>query len=110
HAAFQAAREQWPKPAPSTWRATAQAHNNEFIITVQTGETEKTAEFLPLQPEQIDNSAPQRNEPATKGIRIIVKKAQELTQLPASLRGVLVLPTGPAYIIDAPLKAAATAK
>lgn len=100
---FEAARRRLPKPAPTGWTATARVAGDRFVITVETGRPMRAARFFPLEGQQIANAAPQRADAFDRGIRIAVRKAEDLVRTPATLRGVLAFPSGESYVIDAPI-------
>jgi hypothetical protein len=60
--------------------------------------------FFPLDPDQVENAAPQKVLPSSTGASIALKKS-DLSSKPATvLRGVLSVPGGPAYRIEAPVR------
>jgi len=101
-ALFRAAKKTLPKPAPASWRAVAKDLGDSFELTVPTGQTTSQAWFAPLEPQQIENATPQKTASTMKGIRLILKKSDQLLKPVLRLRGVLVLPEE-AYLIDAPV-------
>jgi len=101
---FETARRLLPKPAPTGWTATTRVAGDQFVITVETGRPIRAARFFPLEGQQISNAAPQRADAFDHGIRIAVKKAEDLVRMPATLRGVLAFPSGGSYVIDAPIE------
>ncbi|HYN15094.1 MAG TPA: protein-disulfide reductase DsbD domain-containing protein [Terriglobales bacterium] len=103
-AIFRAARKALPKPAPANWRPSAKDRGDSFELIVSTGRSASEAWFAPLEPLQIENAAPQKSAPATTGVRLILKKSDQLVKPISWLRGVLVLPQSQgAYLIDAPV-------
>ncbi len=101
-ALFRAARKALPKPAPVTWRPAAKDLGESFELRVNTGYSASEAWFAPLDPLQIENAAPQKSVSTAAGVRLILKKSDQLLKPVSRLRGVLVLPQG-AYLIDAPV-------
>jgi len=99
---FKTAMKALPKPAPVGWRATAKDLGDSFELTVNTGRTISQAWFAPLEPEIIENATPQKTASTKTGIRLILKKSDQLLKPVSRLRGVLVLPQS-AYLIDAPV-------
>ncbi len=93
-----------PKPMPRTWKATAKSAQDNFILSVQAGKQISKAEFFPLDPDQIDNPAQQKLQPLPTGIKLTLKKSDLLIQPISALRGVLSLPDGIAYRIEAPVQ------
>ncbi len=92
-----------PQPAPRGWRVSARSEKDDFVLSVQAGRRIVKAEFFPLEPGQIDNPAPQKLEPLATGLKITLKKSDLLVKPIPVLRGVLALPGGPAYTIEAPV-------
>jgi thiol:disulfide interchange protein DsbD len=101
-AMFSATRKALPKPAPASWRPSAKDLGDSFELRVTTGHSASEAWFAPLDPLQIENAAPQKSVTTTAGVRLILKKSDQLLKPVSRLRGVLVLPQG-AYLIDAPV-------
>lgn len=101
--AFDQARKRIPQPAPAQWRARARAEKDAFVLSLETGQPMAQAEFFPLQPQQIENAAPQAASALPRGVRLRLKKSEQLLQPIANLKGVIVLPSGKAYVIDAPV-------
>ena len=92
-----------PKPMPRAWKVSAESEKDDLVLSVQTGQRITHAEFFPLEPGQIDNPAPQKMQPRASGLKITLKKSDLLVKPITVLRGVLALPGGPAYRIDAPV-------
>lgn len=103
---FDDARTRIPQPAPARWRARARAEKNEFVLSIETGQPIAQAEFFPLQPQQIENAAPQPASALPRGVRLRLKKSEQLLKPIANLKGVIVLPSGKAYVMDAPVTGA----
>jgi len=99
-AMFSAARKALPKLAPANWRATVKDLGDSFELRVYTGQTTSQAWFAPLELLVIENAAPQKTASTRAGVRLILKKSDQLLKPISRLRGVLVLPAG-AYLIDA---------
>jgi thiol:disulfide interchange protein DsbD len=91
-----------PKPLPSGWKASFMATKDDLVLTIHAGKPITQAEFFPLDPGQIDNSAPQKVQSTPSGAKIIMKKSDLLLKTISTLRGVLVMPSSPAYRIEAP--------
>jgi len=104
-AMFRAAHKDLPWPAPFSWKPAARDLGDSFELRVNTGHGAPGAWFAPLEPLQIENAAPQKNVTAATGLRLILKKSDQLLKPLARLRGVLVMPEG-AYMIDAPVTSA----
>jgi hypothetical protein len=88
---------------PHSWKVSAKSEKDDFVLSVQAGKRIAHAEFFPLDPDQIDNPAPQKVQPLATGLKITLKKSDLLMKPIAVLRGVLALPGGAAYRIEAPV-------
>ncbi|MFZ3213224.1 MAG: protein-disulfide reductase DsbD domain-containing protein [Terriglobales bacterium] len=104
-AMFSAARKALPKPAPANWRPSARDLGDSFELRVNTGHAASEAWFAPLEPLQIEDAAPQKSVTTAAGVRLILKKSDQLLKPVERLRGVLILSQG-AYVIDAPVAVA----
>jgi thiol:disulfide interchange protein DsbD len=98
---FRQTRAQTPKPAPADWVPVAAAQKDAFVLWVKTKTPVKSATFFPLEPNQIENFAPQIFAAAPDGFRITLRKSDQLMKPPLALKGVIVLGTGAAYEIAA---------
>jgi DsbC/DsbD-like thiol-disulfide interchange protein len=111
HQLFEQTRAQIPKPAPKAWKLSARTgtdtnkekNNDHFILSVRTDSKVHAATFFPLEPGQIENSAPQSFAPTANGFRLSLKKSDLLVKPITSLKGLLVLGPGRAYEIAAPV-------
>ena len=74
------------------------------MLTIRAGNPITQAEFFPLDPEEIDNPTPQKVQPTRHGARITMKKSDLLAKPISVLEGVLAIPGGPAYRIEAPAR------
>jgi len=77
-AMFRAARKALPKPAPANWRPSAKDLGESFELRVNTGHSASDAWFAPLDPLQIENAAPQKSVSTAAGVRLILKKSDQL--------------------------------
>ncbi len=100
-----AARASVPTPAPATWRSAATSAGQDFVLTVRKDRPATSASFFPLEISQINDSAPQEAKAAGRELTIRLRKSDQLTGNPRALRGVLVLASGGAYVVTAPLGA-----
>ena len=123
HSLFDQAEAQLPKKPPASWRISAAADQNNFILTVNTGSVKtrantsyrvaaRAALFFPATPSQIDNSTPQQFSGTAAAFTLTLHKSDQLTAPISTLKGVLVLngsDSNPdaAYEIAAPVAAAA---
>jgi thiol:disulfide interchange protein DsbD len=108
--AFDLARKRIPQPAPARWQARAREEKNEFVLTLATGQPMARAEFYPLEPQQIENAAPQAASAFPQGVRLRLKKSEQLLKPIANLKGVIVFPSGKAYVIEVPVTGAGSKK
>jgi hypothetical protein len=92
-----------PRPAPRNWKVTAVSDGKDFIISIDAGAVQPQGVFFPLVPEQIENAVPQKVQPFPRGLRLTLRKSDQLQKLPPALRGLLVLSPGRAFEISAPL-------
>ena len=60
--------------------------------------------FFPLEPSQVDDSAAQVVTPLPDGVRLALRKSNQLVTDPQLLRGVLSVSGGRAYVIEAPFR------
>src|SRR5258708_645135 len=93
-----------PKPLPPEMQLTILGGKQDFVLTLITGDRETEAEFYPFDQEQIANAADHTAEPRPDGVRLRVKRAPELTKLPAQLHGVIRLTDTQAYEVTAPVR------
>ncbi len=88
---------QLPKSSPRGFTAVFQPAGSGFHLAVTTGQRETTAEFFPADQNVLDNPAPQKLTPTTKGLILDLKKDANLTTNPGQLSGVLELSGGRAF-------------
>ena len=100
---FAKTRADLPRATPKSWKVTASLDGHEFLLDVNTGTRESAATFFPLEPNQIENVAPQRVNPSSHGIRLELVKSDQLLKPPSRLTGVLELASGQGYFIEAPV-------
>ncbi len=99
---FTKTRASLPQPVPPSWRQSAIAEKDDFVLTLRTGKPVKSAAFFPLEAEQIENAAPQQVRSIPTGVRIDLKKSEQLLKPITRLRGVVVL-DGKGYEVNAPV-------
>jgi len=93
-----------PKPVPRSWKVSARSRKDDFAMTITAGKRIAKAQFFPLYPGEIDNPAPQKLQASATGVTMVLKKSDLLVKPITVLRGVLVLPGGEAYRIEAPVR------
>jgi thiol:disulfide interchange protein len=98
-----------PQPLPAGNSAKFRANGTGFTLSVETGESEKTATFFPLEQNVLANAAPEPVKALANGVELTLTKDASLVTPPNALRGLLVLGNGRAYVIDATPGALATA-
>lgn len=101
---FADAEKLLPVAMPRGWKIEAEPRKNEFLLTVAGGKPIAKAIFFPLDPGQIDNPAQQTLQPTASGAKITLKKSDLLLKPIKVLRGVLAVPGGAAYRIEAPVR------
>lgn len=101
---FADAEKLLPIALPHGWKARAESRKDDFLLSVAANTPITKAIFFPLDPGQIDNPAPQKLQPMPSGAKITLKKSDLLLKPISVLRGVLVIPGGPAYRIEAPVR------
>jgi thiol:disulfide interchange protein len=95
-----------PAPLPPNMQFSVLGGKSEFVVTLITGANESSdepAEFYPFDQEQINNAAPQVAEIIPNGVRIRIKRDEDLKTLPAQLHGLIKLADDKAYDVTAPV-------
>jgi DsbC/DsbD-like thiol-disulfide interchange protein len=105
---FAATRKLLPKPALASWKFSVADTKGSFVLAAKIGRRVTQANFYPLQESQIDNAAVQLLEPTADGLRLTLKKSDQLMGTIERLKGVLVVAEGQAYLIDVPVGATAS--
>ena len=100
---FAQTESQIPKRLPSDWKVVARSNAGNFVLSVRAAVPAAQASFFPLDQNVVENSAPQSFVPAKTGFQLTLKKSDLLAKPIAALRGVLVLGSGRAYEIAAPV-------
>lgn len=93
-----------PQLLPRAWNASVTSTKDDLVLTIRAGKAITKAEFFPLDPGQLDNPAPQKLQPTSNGAKITLRKSDLLVKPITVLRGVLVIPGGPSYRIEAPVR------
>ncbi|HET9165206.1 MAG TPA: protein-disulfide reductase DsbD domain-containing protein [Candidatus Angelobacter sp.] len=93
-----------PQLLPRAWNVSLTSTKDDLVLTIRAGKAITKVEFFPLDPGQIDNPAPQKLQPTSNGAKITLKKSDLLVKPISVLRGVLVIPGGPSYRIEAPVR------
>ncbi|WP_348268609.1 protein-disulfide reductase DsbD family protein [Edaphobacter paludis] len=92
-----------PRPPPADVKFTVIGGKSDFVVTMINGHRETSAEFYPFDEDQILNAAPQTVESLPNGVRLRVKRAEDLAKLPAELHGLVKLSATKAYDVTAPV-------
>ena len=92
-----------PRPLPAGAKLTVTGGKEDFVLTLTTGKRETNAEFYPFDQDQIANAAPQQIEPLADGVRLRVRRSEDLKTLPANLHGVFKLSDQIAYDVTEPV-------
>jgi len=92
-----------PKPLPPDAKLTVTGGKTDFVLNLTTGGRETNAEFYPSDQDQIANAAPQQIEPTSDGVRLRVRRSDDLKTLPTQLHGVLKLSDNQAYEVTIPV-------
>jgi DsbC/DsbD-like thiol-disulfide interchange protein len=92
-----------PKPWPHTWRASAASGKDDFVVSIAAGKPIPAAQFFPLMPDQIDNAAPQPVQPGRQGVKMTLRKSDQLLKPLRVLKGLLVLGNGESFVMEAPV-------
>ena len=100
---FAKARAELPQPAPKFWKVTATLDGRFWVLNVDAGKPESQAIFFPLEPNQIEDTAPQKAIPSSRGIRLEMVKSDQMLKPPSRLAGVLEWAEGQGYFIEAPV-------
>lgn len=102
-AAIAGALARVPAPIPAGWRATAHIAGENLVLSVRTDGRAEKGTFFPVDQGILNESAPQKVDVAGWEMRVTQKKSDLLTVPPRTLRGVVVLPSGTAYEVVAPV-------
>lgn len=103
HKLFAEMRARCPKPAPANWKATARSSGDRLVLSIETGRAETGATFFPLEPLQVEDAAPQEVSSIRTGVRLTLQRSEQLLKPIPALKGVVVLSSGRAFLINAPV-------
>jgi DsbC/DsbD-like thiol-disulfide interchange protein len=101
--AIDAVQARLPKNVPATWKANVLSNPSQWLINFRPGVKVSSATFFPLQPQVVDNSAPQKLSATSMRAQLTLKKdaGAKATDV---LKGVLLLNGSDAYNIDLPVR------
>jgi thiol:disulfide interchange protein len=92
-----------PAPPPASVTAKVTGGKTDLVLTLITGDRETDGEFYPFDQDQIVNAADQTIEPISNGLRLRIRRSDDLKTLPAKLHGVIKLSDTVAYDITPPV-------
>jgi DsbC/DsbD-like thiol-disulfide interchange protein len=107
---FATTRARLPRRTPTDWKVTVNEDKVSIVLNIQTGSPDLSAInpadvfFFPLAESQIENAAPQKYSHTVRGIRLTLRKSDQLARPIQRLKGVLVLSDKAAYVVDAPIE------
>ena len=101
--AFETTRQQLPRPVPKNWKFSATSVGDDVLLDLRIGTLTVSPQFFPLEEEQVENAAAQATTTIPGGIRLHLKKSNHLLKPISRLKGVLVVSSGKAYIVDVPV-------
>jgi len=101
--AFETTRQQLPRPVPKNWKFSATSVGDDVLLDLRIGTLTVSPQFFPLEEEQVENAAAQATTMIPGGIRLHLKKSNHLLKPISRLKGVLVVSSGKAYIVDVPV-------
>jgi DsbC/DsbD-like thiol-disulfide interchange protein len=104
-ALFASTRARLPKQAPRGWKVTALSEKDRFVLDIETGSPEPQATFFPLEPNQIENAAPQTLDRLARGVSLKLRKSDQLLRPLSRLKGVVEVGSGRAFVVDVPVLA-----
>jgi DsbC/DsbD-like thiol-disulfide interchange protein len=103
HELFARMRARLPTPGPRDWKVIAVSQKDQFVLSIQTGSPQSQATFFPLEPNQIENAGPQEASRLPRGVRLKLRKSDQLLKPISHLIGVVELGSGRAFVVDAPV-------
>jgi DsbC/DsbD-like thiol-disulfide interchange protein len=99
---FESTQQQLPKPLPVGWKISATSTGDEFRLRLSIGKKTASPQFFPLEPEQIENAAPQNVGATPGGLELHLKKSNHLLKPISRIKGLIVV-DGTAYLVDVPV-------
>jgi DsbC/DsbD-like thiol-disulfide interchange protein len=90
-----------PRPAPETWRSSARATKEGFVVTLDLDRAVAAQQvvFFPIEEHQIENAAPQKVEISGRRVTIHLEKSAQIAGAPDVLPGVITLDGGRGHLI-----------
>jgi DsbC/DsbD-like thiol-disulfide interchange protein len=99
---FESTLRQLPKPIPNGWKISGTSAGDEFRLRLTIRKLAAPPQFFPLEPEQIENAAPQNISATPGGLTLHLRKSNHLLKPISRLKGVIVV-AGTAYLVDVPI-------
>jgi len=99
---FESTRRRLPLPIPKGWNISATPDGKEFRLRLRIGKVIAPPEFFPLEPEQIENAAPQNVSATPGGLDLHLRKSNHLLKPISRMKGLIVV-AGTAYMVDVPV-------
>ena len=100
---FSRTRARLPEQAPKHWKIAAVSEKDQFVLSIETGSPQQQAIFFPLEPNQIENAAPQEPGRLPRGVRLKLRKSDQLLKPLSHLKGVVELGSARAFVVNAPV-------
>ena len=97
------ARRRVPPKVPPSWRVTARADREAFVVSIRGDGRVGRGTFFPIDEGQVNESAPQKVDVVGREARFTLRRSDLLTTTPKVLRGVVKFDSGPAYEVAARL-------
>ena len=101
--AFEITRQRLPRSVPQSWKISAASAGDDFLLDLRIGSLTVAPQFFPLEEEQVENAAAQATTTIPGGIRLHLRKSNHLLKPISRLKGVLVVSSGKAYLVDVPV-------
>jgi thiol:disulfide interchange protein DsbD len=95
-------RARLPKPIPADWKLNVLTNPRQFLLNFRPGTKVDSADFFPLEPQVIENTAPQKLSSTSMRAQLALQKDSGAARTQA-LKGVLVLNGTDAYAINIPI-------
>ena len=98
-----------PSPLPESMSVSAVAGAKQILVTLNTGTREQDVEFYPYDQTEIDNASDQPVDPTPDGVKIWLKRAEDLDHpgtvmaLPKTLHALVELSSTEAYDVEIPV-------
>jgi len=101
--AFEITRQRLPRSVPKNWKISATSAGDDILLDLRIGTLNVAPQLFPLEEEQVENAAVQATTTIPGGIRLHLKKSNHLLKPISRLKGILVVSSGKAYLVDVPV-------